>query len=151
MACGNGLRSDIWNEFKTRFRVPAILEFYAATEGNVSFFNIEERPGAVGRIPRFLAHRFPASLIRVDTETGEPLRIHDGLCVRCTANEVGEAIGPLDQDPSNIGGRFEGYTTEEASERKIIRNVFNRGDSWFRTGDLMRGRTRLLLLRRPHW
>ena len=41
-------------------------------------------------------------------------------------------------DPSNIGSRFEGYTNTEASERKILRNVFEPGDAWIRTGDLMR-------------
>ena len=41
-------------------------------------------------------------------------------------------------DPSNIGSRFEGYTNPEASERKILRNVFELGDAWIRTGDLMR-------------
>jgi fatty-acyl-CoA synthase len=40
--------------------------------------------------------------------------------------------------PSNAGSRFEGYTSQEASEKRILRNVFKPGDAWFRTGDLMR-------------
>ena len=51
MACGNGLRPDLWEEFKTRFRIPHILEFYGATEGNVNIFNFEGKQGAVGRVP----------------------------------------------------------------------------------------------------
>ena len=35
LACGNGLRPDVWPEFQKRFAIPHILEFYAATEGNV--------------------------------------------------------------------------------------------------------------------
>ena len=62
MACGNGLRADIWSDFKNRFRIPRILEFYAATEGNVSLFNIDGKPGSIGRIPPYLAHRFPVDL-----------------------------------------------------------------------------------------
>jgi fatty-acyl-CoA synthase len=58
--------------------------------------------------------------------------------VKCGPNEVGEAIGPLLKDRSNVGGRFEGYTSSEASEKKILRDVFAPGDAWFRTGDLMR-------------
>src|SRR5262249_23771671 len=66
LACGNGLRPDVWEAFRTRFRIPHILEFYAATEGNVTLFNYEEKVGAIGRIPPFLAHRFPTMLIRLD-------------------------------------------------------------------------------------
>ena len=138
MACGNGLRPDVWNAFQERFRIPHILEFYAATEGNVSLVNVEGKPGAIGRIPPFLAHRFPAALVKYDAEAEAPVRDARGRCVRCAPNEVGEAIGPLPKDQSNVGRRFEGYTNEEASERKILRDVFERGDSWFRTGDLMR-------------
>ncbi len=138
MCCGNGLRPDVWNSFKERFRIPQILEFYAATEGNVSLVNVEGRPGAIGRVPLFLAHRFPATLVKYDAEADAPVRDARGFCVRCAPNEVGEAIGQLLRDRSNVGSRFEGYTDEEASENKILRNVVEPGDAWFRTGDLMR-------------
>ena len=138
MACGNGLRPDIWDAFKSRFRIPRILEFYAATEGNVSLFNVEGEPGAIGRVPSYLAHRFPAALVRFDIERGEPVRDEKGFCIRCAPNEAGEAIGRLLSDPSNIGARFEGYTDTDASEKKILHDVFQPGDAWFRTGDLMR-------------
>jgi fatty-acyl-CoA synthase len=138
MCCGNGLRPDVWNGFKERFRIPHILEFYAATEGNVSLVNAEGRPGAIGRIPLFLAHRFPATLVKCDAEADAPVRNARGFCVRCAPNEVGEAIGQILKDQSNVGGRFEGYTNAGASEHKILRHVFEPGDAWFRTGDLMR-------------
>ena len=138
LACGNGLRPDIWEAFKQRFQIPQILEFYAATEGSFSLFNLEGKPGAIGRIPSFLAHRFPAALVKFDVERGEPVRDADGFCLRCVPDEVGEAIGKLADAQSGLGGRFEGYTREEDSERKILRNVFAPGDAWYRTGDLMR-------------
>jgi len=138
MCCGNGLRPDIWDSFQARFRIPRILEFYAATEGNVSLFNVEGKPGAVGRVPSYLAHRFPATLIRFDVEKNEPARDDRGFCIRCAPNETGEAIGRILEDSAGIGSRFEGYTSEEASAEKILRNVFEPGDAWFRTGDLMR-------------
>src|SRR3989304_3570663 len=72
MGGGNGLSPAIWANLEGRFRIPQILEFYAATEGNVSLFNIEGTPGAIGRIPPFLAHRFPATLVRFDFDTNEP-------------------------------------------------------------------------------
>jgi fatty-acyl-CoA synthase len=139
MCCGNGLKADIWNAFKIRYRIPKILEFYAATESNVSMFNVEGKPGAVGRIPAYLAHRFPATLVQFDAETGEPVRNEKGFCVRCGPDEAGEAIGRILKNPANAANRFEGYTNnEKESRRKILRDVFEAGDSWFRTGDLMR-------------
>src|SRR5439155_15596934 len=51
LCCGNGLRADVWTAFQRRFRIPQIVEFYAATEGAVSLFNVEGEPGAIGRIP----------------------------------------------------------------------------------------------------
>ncbi|HYM05498.1 MAG TPA: long-chain-acyl-CoA synthetase [Terriglobales bacterium] len=138
MCCGNGLRPDIWGDFQARFRIPQILEFYAATEGNVSMFNLEGKPGALGRIPAYLAHRFPTEIVRCDMETEEPVRNEQGFCLRCAPNEDGEAIGQIFENQSNARTRFEGYTDREASENKILRDVFEPGDAWFRTGDLMR-------------
>jgi fatty-acyl-CoA synthase len=137
LAVGNGLRGDIWESFAARFAIPQILEFYAATEGNFSLFNVEAKPGAIGRIPPLLAHRFPAAIVRVDEETGEPLRGEGGLCVACARGEVGEAIGRIGTADQS-GGRFEGYTDTAESEKKILRDVFATDDSWFRTGDLMK-------------
>jgi fatty-acyl-CoA synthase len=138
ICCGNGLRPDIWDDFKSRFRIPRILEFYAATEGNVSLFNVAGKPGAIGHNPFYLAHRFSTRLVQIDIETNEPIRNNQGFCVPCAPNEAGEAIGQLLEDSSNVGSRFEGYTSPEASEKKILRNVFAPGDAWYRTGDLMR-------------
>jgi fatty-acyl-CoA synthase len=137
LACGNGLRGDIWEAFQARFSIPQILEFYAATEGNFSLYNVEGRPGAIGRIPALLAHRFPAAIVRVDAESGVPLRNDDGLCILCARGEVGEAIGRIGVADEG-GGRFEGYTDASETEKKILRHVRAKGDAWFRTGDLMR-------------
>jgi fatty-acyl-CoA synthase len=136
LACGNGLRGDIWEAFRLRFSIPQILEFYAATEGNFSLYNVEGKPGAIGRIPPLLAHRFPAAIVRVDAELGRPIRNADGLCVACGHGEVGEAIGRIGT-ADGAGGRFEGYTNVAETEKKILRDVFAKGDAWFRTGDLM--------------
>jgi fatty-acyl-CoA synthase len=137
LCCGNGLRPDVWDVFRRRFHIPQILEFYAATEGNFSLYNCEGKPGAIGRVPSFLAHRFPVALVEFDMDTGEPVRNEEGFCIRCSANQVGEAIGKIFDDGSRPGGGFEGYTDREASEQKVLRSVFVKGDTWFRTGDLM--------------
>ena len=138
LVCGNGLRPDIWTAFQDRFRIPRILEFYAATEGNFSLYNAEGHPGAIGRIPSFLAHRFGAAIVRFDPATGVPARGEDGFCIRCPRGETGEAIGRISADPNNLSARFEGYTNPADSEKKVLRDVFAPGDAWLRTGDLMR-------------
>jgi fatty-acyl-CoA synthase len=137
LACGNGLRGDVWEAFQARFSIPHILEFYAATEGNFSLYNVEGKRGAIGKIPPLLAHRFPAAIVRIDDETGAPLRNTDGLCIACAAGEAGEAVGRIGT-ADGAGGRFEGYTNAAETEKKILRDVFTKGDAWFRTGDLMK-------------
>jgi fatty-acyl-CoA synthase len=138
LACGNGLRPDVWPEFKSRFQIPEILEFYGATEGNVSLFNFEGKEGAVGRIPWFLANRFPTKVVRFDIELQQPIRNSEGFCIECDDNEPGEVIGKILKDPSRPGARFEGYAAEAETNKKILHDVFIKGDVWFRTGDLMR-------------
>ena len=138
VCCGNGLRPDVWEPFQQRFQIPRILEFYAATEANFSLYNCEGKPGAIGKIPPFLAHRFPVALVRFDVDAGDPIRGADGFCQRCAADEVGEAISKISQGEDAPEARFDGYTDRAASERKILRDVFKPGDAWFRSGDLMR-------------
>jgi fatty-acyl-CoA synthase len=138
VCCGNGLRPDVWPEFQKRFRIPHILEFYAATEGNVAMFNFAGKEGAVGRIPWFLAHKFPTAVVRFDIDKEQPVRNAQGFCIPCAPDEIGEPIGKILKDPKKPGARFEGYASDAETERKILRNVFAEGDAWFRTGDLMR-------------
>ena len=47
-------------------------------------------------------------------------------------------IGRIVNDPARPGNRFEGYAAANQNENKILRDVFEKGDAWFRTGDLMR-------------
>jgi fatty-acyl-CoA synthase len=84
-------------------------------------------------VPSFLAHRFPLALVQFDPATGEPMHDANGRGIRSKADEIGEALGRI-----GAGGEFEGYTSAAETERKILRNLFEDGDAWFRTGDLMR-------------
>jgi len=138
LCCGNGLRADIWTAFEERFHIPQILEFYASTEGNITLFNVEERPGAIGRIPSFIAHRTRLALVKFDADRGLPLRDADGRCIAAGPDEVGEAIGRIADSADERGGRFDGYTATNETEKKVLRDVFAPGDAWFRSGDLMR-------------
>ena len=139
IAIGNGLRADIWEEFRDRFGIPKILEFYGATEGNAGFMNFENKVGSVGRFPSKLIQRaIPTTkLIRYDVETDTNPRGADGFCIECGEDEAGELIGRIRRTDGGIGS-FEGYTSKQATEKKILRDVFKEGDAYFRSGDLLK-------------
>jgi fatty-acyl-CoA synthase len=138
LICGNGLRPDIWQEFSERFGIRHIREFYAATEGNIALFNFDSRPGSVGRIPKWAERRFVVKVVRFDIEREEPIRGPDGFCIECAPGEVGEVIGQILNDPKKPANRFEGYADKAATETKILRDAFAKGDAWFRSGDLVK-------------
>ncbi|HKD48322.1 MAG TPA: AMP-binding protein, partial [Rhizomicrobium sp.] len=132
---GNGLRPEIWKRFQDRFAIPRIVEFYGATEGNVSMLNYDGTLGAVGRVPGYIEWLLPARVVRFDIEREVPIRGPDGLCIECGSEEAGEALGRIS---IRAGRNFEGYTKASDTEKKILHDVFHKGDAWFRTGDLMR-------------
>lgn len=134
-AIGNGMRRDVWEQFQDRFNLPDIIEFYGSTEGNVGLVNAMNQPGAIGRVPNYLKHRFNIDLVKFDMDAEVPVRDASGACVRCGPDEVGEAIGRI--DPTDARFRFDGYGSKEDTEKKILRDVYEEGDAWFRTGDLM--------------
>ena len=136
LAFGNGLGADVWGEMRSRFRIPQILEFYGSTEGNVSMFNFDGKVGAIGRAPKWLGDRFATRLVQFDVESEQPVRGPGGLCVPAGTGQIGECLGKISgADPR---GAFTGYVDKAASEKKVLRDVFVRGDAWFRTGDLMK-------------
>jgi fatty-acyl-CoA synthase len=77
-------------------------------------------------------------LIRYDVESDTHVRDPGGLCIECAPDEVGELVGEIPQKADTLQGRFEGYTSKAETERKILRDVRGKGDTWFRTGDLLR-------------
>jgi fatty-acyl-CoA synthase len=138
LVCGIGLRPDIWQTFQTRFRIPHIREFYAATEGNAVMFNLDDTPGAIGRCPRWMSMIFPMAVVDFDIASEAPVRAASGYCARSADGSVGELISRIEFNPKKPAQRYDGYADKAASEKKILRNVFRKGDMWFRTGDLVR-------------
>ena len=133
IATGNGLRPDIWDDFKNRFKIKKILEFYGATEGNISLINYDGKSGAIGRVPSYLKSMLNIEIVKFDVEKEEPLRDEKGFCIPCEIDEVGEAIGEIQID----AGGFDGYVDKQATQKKILRDVFTKDDQWFRSGDLL--------------
>jgi fatty-acyl-CoA synthase len=132
---GAGLGSDIWRAFQERFGIARILEGWSSTEANTSLINLDGRIGSCGRIP--FKDRHNGRLIRYDVATDTHPRTPEGRCIECAPGEVGEFIGMILDLPDSGAGRFEGYTSPEATERKILRDVLQPGDRWYRSGDLL--------------
>ncbi len=124
---GNGLRPDIWKDFKKRFGIRRICEFYGATERfNPNFANIFNRDCTVGFCIGLYA------IVKYDIDTDEPIHDENGFLIRAEPGEAGLLLGQVEPDT------FYMYKDKRADEKKIFRNVFEEGDMYLNTGDLLR-------------
>ncbi|CAG8972995.1 hypothetical protein HYALB_00007842 [Hymenoscyphus albidus] len=138
VASGNGLRGEIWDKFKERFGIPEVREFYRSTEGVAKFDNFNTGAWGVGKvgfsgpIKRFLEK--DTYIVLVDPQTEAPYRDpKTGFCVRANLDQAGEAIGRV----RNRALLIEYLNNPSATEEKIITDVFEKGDMFQRTGDLV--------------
>ncbi|XP_048828413.1 very long-chain acyl-CoA synthetase-like [Brienomyrus brachyistius] len=134
LAIGNGIRADVWKEFLNRFGSIQVRELYAATEGNIGFMNLSGKLGAVGRVNYIHRKIFPYLLIKYDTEKEEPVRNSEGLCVEVLKGETGLLVSKITEKAP-----FNGYARNlQQTEKKRLRNVLQKGDLYFNSGDLLR-------------
>ncbi len=124
---GNGLRPDVWHEFKKRFGVTRVAEFYGSSEGNIAFINMLNKDCTVGTTT------LPLALVKYDVDADEIARDAQGRFIKVANGEPGLLLGQITQRTA-----FEGYTSKADTEKKILRDAFEKGDAWFNTGDLMK-------------
>ncbi|MHA1884311.1 MAG: long-chain-acyl-CoA synthetase [Promethearchaeota archaeon] len=124
---GLGLRPEIWMDFKKRFNIPKIVEYYSATEAVGSFFNYLNFDRTVGCTMSSYA------IVKYNHEEEKPVINDKGFMERVNLGESGLLLFELEGTAV-----FRGYTDKKATESKIFHNVFKEGDDWFNTGDLMR-------------
>ncbi|XP_072176676.1 long-chain fatty acid transport protein 4-like [Diadema setosum] len=135
LAMGNGLRPQLWNDFKNRFNITKIGEFYGATEGNGNIANMSGQPGAVGFNSMIAPWAYPVFLIKVDPQTGDIVRGPDGLCRRAQPGEPGQLVGKIRKgDPARD---FHGYADKQANSKKVVYDVLKKGDMAFLSGDVL--------------
>lgn len=137
---GNGMRPDVWMDFKKRFAVKNVCEFYGASEGNVSFANLFNKDCTIGMTSSEI------QLVQYDVDADEIIRDANGHCVPVTDGEPGLMLGKISEE-----AKFDGYTDRDASEKKIIRDAFETGDAWFNSGDLLRTVDAGYTLSYPHY
>ena len=111
-------------------------EFYGSTEGNVSFLNLDGTVGAIGRLPGWVEDRLGVKIVKFDVVEEEPIRGSNGFCQLADTDEAGEAIGRIGETGRDSFGGY--HDNKKATEKKILTDVFEKGDKWFRTGDLIR-------------
>ncbi|KIW25107.1 uncharacterized protein PV07_10772 [Cladophialophora immunda] len=140
VAAGNGLQKDVWVAFQERFSVPEVREFYRSTEGLVKFDNVHRagQPGAgkvgyLGPLRKKILEK-DQFIIRFDYDTESPVRDpKTGFCVVCPKGEPGEAIARI----HNLATYTNYHNNESATEQKFLRDVFEKGDLFQRSGDLL--------------
>ena len=124
---GNGLRADIWAEFQQRFGIERIAEFYGASECNIAFINAFNLTETAGTCP------LPYKVVQYDPETGKARRGDNGRLIKVKTGETGLLLAKV-----TSRAPFDGYTDDAATEAKLLRDGFKKGDCWFDTGDLVR-------------
>ncbi|XP_077593914.1 long-chain fatty acid transport protein 6-like isoform X1 [Stigmatopora nigra] len=133
LAAGSGLRADVWKAFARRFGSVTIREGYGLTESSVGFLNYTDEIGPVGRASYFNKLSLPFHLLRYDPQTGEVYRTASGRCEAARVGEAGLLVAPV-----TATSPFSGYAGNQIqSEKKLLRDVFEEGDVYFNTGDLL--------------
>nr|XP_034990066.1 very long-chain acyl-CoA synthetase-like isoform X3 [Zootoca vivipara] len=133
MAIGNGMRVEVWKEFLDRFGPVQIHEIYGATEANVGFFNYTGKVGAVGRSHFLYKKLTKYELIKYDVDKDEPVRDKNGHCIPVTPGETGLFVAKI----TGISP-FYGYAgDQQKTKKKILQDVFTKGDCYFNSGDLL--------------
>ncbi|KAJ9614636.1 hypothetical protein H2200_002773 [Cladophialophora chaetospira] len=142
MAWGNGMRPDVWENFRTRFGIDTINELYAATDGMGASFNAnrgEFGKNAVGMRGIYWNWTNGANekRVKMDIDSEEILRDPQGFAILAKTGEPGEVVHRM--DPATADTVFAGYYKNKgAGHKRFIRDLFAKGDLWFRSGDMMR-------------
>ncbi|KAH7028589.1 hypothetical protein B0J12DRAFT_683110 [Macrophomina phaseolina] len=137
---GNGLRPDVWRKFGERFGVETVAEFFNSTEGVFALMNIcrgEFTQGSVGHnglISRWKLHDVYVP-VEIDHETGDMYRDpKTGFARRKPYEEGGEILVRVPAESAFVGY----WRNPDATRKKFVRDVFRKGDLFYRTGDALR-------------
>ncbi|WP_426178390.1 long-chain-acyl-CoA synthetase [Pseudomonas sp. TWRC1-2] len=124
---GNGLRPGVWAQFKQRYGVEHVCELYAASDGNIGFTNVLNFDNTIGFCLQHWA------LVDYSNDSGEPVRGGDGFMRKVQTGGQGLLLARIDEKSP-----FDGYTDPEKNRKVVLTDVFEKGDRYFNTGDLLR-------------
>ncbi|KAI1307410.1 fatty acid transporter [Xylaria venustula] len=141
MAWGNGMRPDVWERFRERFGIECINELYGASDGMMTVMNPNRgdfsRNAIAVRGPLFHLINRDEKRILVDPDTLEVIRGKNGWAIEAKKGEAGELITRMNPD-SPDAGTPQYFNNKSATVKRRIKDVFQKGDLWFRSGDLMK-------------
>ena len=131
VAWGNGMRPDVWEPFRERFNIRIINELYAATDGLGATFNRNAGPFTAHTIGlRGLIWNWKNGndevRVKMDVDSEDIMRDKNGFAVRCGTDEPGQVLHQL--TPETLPRAPNYYNNKGASEKRIITDVFQKGD-----------------------
>lgn len=120
---GSGMPQGLWHRVTERFRPAPAIEFFASTEGNAVLVNLTgEKIGSVGRP---LPGGADLAIAAWDLDRGALVERDNGFAERCKRGAVGLLLARVAPERGEVEGR-------------PLRGVFEPGDAWLDTGDLVR-------------
>ena len=137
---GNGLRPDVWTRFQERFGIETMWEMFNSTEGMLALSNpcrndfFAHSVGHHGFLQR-LRYRNSIVAVEIDHETEDILRDpKTGFARRLPVDGRGEVLVKIPWERPFAGY----YNNPSATEKKYARDVFRKGDCYYRTGDALK-------------
>lgn len=120
---GSGLPKGLWQRLMQRFAPATVVEFFASTEGNAVLVNLTgEKIGSLGRP---LPGGGELGVAAWNLEEGKLIEHESGFAGECRPGEIGLLVERVDRERGELEGR-------------PIRGVFEAGDAWLNTRDLVR-------------
>ena len=120
---GSGMPKGLWRRVVDRFAPATVVEFFASTEGNAVLVNLTgEKVGSLGRP---LPGAGEVGIAAWNLEKGQLIERQSGFAGECKPGEIGLLVERVERERGELGGR-------------TLRGVFEAGDAWLSTRDLVR-------------
>jgi putative long chain acyl-CoA synthase len=120
---GSGMPKGLWQRVVDRFAPATVVEFFASTEGNAVLVNLTgEKVGSLGRP---LPGAGQLDIAAWDLDRGQLIGDRSGFARHCQPGEIGLLVERVERERGELEG-------------KPLRGVFEAGDAWLSTRDLVR-------------
>ena len=120
---GSGMPKGVWKRVVERFAPVQIVEFFASTEGNAVLVNLTGKK--IGSVGRQLPGGADLGIAAWDLGKGRRVELESGYAREAKSGEVGLLLSRVDPERGEV-------------ETRPLRGVFEPGDAWLDTGDLVR-------------